>query len=128
MCACLIRGVMEIGESSIGTDVVESFATVVAFVARLGDATKTNSIANFEVNNLGANSCYSADNLVTRNERITGHPPVIVNEVNIGVANSTVGNQDVNISFGHGLGGVTRNRAYALGFWKDVSNSVRRHC
>ena len=45
-----------------------------------------------------------ANDFVARDKRVAGHSPVVVDHVNVGVADSVVGDLDVGVVLAHGLG------------------------
>ena len=68
----------------------KTFFTTVALPARIDQAANTHNVINLEIGYLSTDSSYTSDDLVTGNHRVDCHAPVIFNEVDIRMTNTTV--------------------------------------
>lgn len=68
-----------------------------AFATRIHQAPDADQIAGPEVSNFRPNGCDFPDDFMSGNDGILGHPPVIIDKVNIGVADTAITDLDSDI-------------------------------
>ena len=83
--------------------------------------TEAHDVPNFDVGDVRADVDDLPDDFVARHQRPPGHPPVVVDHVEVGVADAAVRDDDVRVGFGQRLGGIGEHLADALGLPEAVS-------
>ena len=85
------------GGLRLGTEMVFACAAPLADAAGVGLPADTDALAGLPVENGLAHRGDGADDLMTWDERVMAHAPVVVDQVHVGAAHTAVGNLDFNL-------------------------------
>eukprot|EP00760_Papus_ankaliazontas_P009686 PhM_4_TR14116/c2_g1_i3/m.42881 len=120
--AGLVLGVGEVRERAVRAQVVVVLVAQCARVARLGLRAETDDVADLEMLHVGAHGEHVADDLMAGHEGVAAHGPVVVDHVDVGVANAVVRDDDVGVVLRERLR-LVRVRD-GLGFGLEVAHGL----